>query len=485
MVRLGVFVARRREAARGRDERAMSARARVVIKRRRMTTSTVEDDAALARAIAALELERASASAALDDGFLRPTAREAATADDEALARRFQAEEDAKASAGPSAAAATAATSDGSRCRGCGLAIGMFEGLASVRLENGSRYHGRCFKCAECAGSMLEGSQSREFVIHGSGADARMMHKTCYMEKHKPRCSVCDVGMEADANGVIRFHIEPFWGAKSCPAHATDGTPSCDGCRRLQPRRGEEYVRLPDDRMLCAKCVSTVVVDQHDAEPLFQDIVQFFGTFGLSALGPNSTLPPLYMCTQDVMDHVDVEEAWHRGRTSQVRGMCVSHTETVDVVYREPTWTKQTRGGSMFSNLLGGGFQMVERRLPQLVTQKVSAILVLSCLPRLLCGQILAHECMHMYLKLNGFPTLEPIIEEGICQLFSLLWIEAQIAKPEISGEDVVFAAYIADVIKSDESPIYGDGARLAIAAYTDHGLVHVLDSVKRTRNLP
>ena len=90
-----------------------------------------------------------------------------------------------------------------------------------------------------------------------------------------------------------------------------------------------------------------------------------------------------------------------------------------------------------------------------------------------------------MYLRLNDFPALEPIIEEGLCQLFSLLWVEAQMSKPDVSNEDVVFAAYIAESIKTDPSTIYGDGARLAIASYADHGLARVLESVKRTRDLP
>jgi hypothetical protein len=103
----------------------------------------------------------------------------------------------------------------------------------------------------------------------------------------------------------------------------------------------------------------------------------------------------------------------------------------------------------------------------------------------MLSGQILAHECMHMFLRLNGFPTLEPIIEEGLCQLFALLWVERQTNAPNVSDGDAAFGAYLAQSIREDPTEIYGDGARLAIAAFTAHGLPTLLDIVKSTRNFP
>ena len=57
---------------------------------------------------------------------------------------------------------------------------------------------------------------------------------------------------------------------------------------------------------------------------------------------------------------------------------------------------------------------------------RVTAILVLFGLPRLLTGSILAHECMHAYLKFANKTDLTPIVEEGLCQLMAYLWIEHQ-----------------------------------------------------------
>ena len=57
---------------------------------------------------------------------------------------------------------------------------------------------------------------------------------------------------------------------------------------------------------------------------------------------------------------------------------------------------------------------------------QVTAILVLYGLPWLLTGTILAHECMHAWLRLRGITRLPLQTEEGLCQLMGLLWLESQ-----------------------------------------------------------
>ena len=71
---------------------------------------------------------------------------------------------------------------------------------------------------------------------------------------------------------------------------------------------------------------------------------------------------------------------------------------------------------------------------------EITAILVLCGLPWLLAGSILAHEVMHAWLRLAGFPALPPPTEEGLCQLMALLWLEQQPAEPEVccAGRPVV-----------------------------------------------
>ncbi len=62
------------------------------------------------------------------------------------------------------------------------------------------------------------------------------------------------------------------------------------------------------------------------------------------------------------------------------------------------------------------------------------AVQVVYGLPRLLTGSILAHEVMHAWLRLSGCTRLPEQVEEGLCQLMALLWLEAQADKVRGGG---------------------------------------------------
>lgn len=63
---------------------------------------------------------------------------------------------------------------------------------------------------------------------------------------------------------------------------------------------------------------------------------------------------------------------------------------------------------------------------------QVTAILVLAGLPRIMAGAILAHECMHAFLRLSGATQLPRQIEEGLCQLMAVLWLGSLAPAPEV-----------------------------------------------------
>ena len=65
-------------------------------------------------------------------------------------------------------------------------------------------------------------------------------------------------------------------------------------------------------------------------------------------------------------------------------------------------------------------------RTPVLAHKQVTAVLVLYGLPWLLTGSILAHELMHAWLRLSNVRQLSLDVEEGLCQLMALLWLERQ-----------------------------------------------------------
>ena len=70
---------------------------------------------------------------------------------------------------------------------------------------------------------------------------------------------------------TIPYHMDPFWRTKWCPGHSSDGTLKCCACSRLQPR-GEEWVTELDGRTVCLDCLSTIVRDTADAQPLYDQV---------------------------------------------------------------------------------------------------------------------------------------------------------------------------------------------------------------------
>jgi hypothetical protein len=133
-------------------------------------------------------------------------------------------------------------------------------------------------------------------------------------------------------------------------------------------------------------------------------------------------------------------------------------------------------------------------------------------------GTILAHECTHAYLRLSGYPPDLPAdVEEGLCQLLALLWLEQEGARlVELAAKrstqslkslssassssssssassssvaapgDPVFerrlAAFFGHQIREDSSPIYGDGFRAALSVFQQQqgNLKVLLDNIRQ-----
>lgn len=68
---------------------------------------------------------------------------------------------------------------------------------------------------------------------------------------------------------------------------------------------------------------------------------------------------------------------------------------------------------------------------PRLLGVEVTAINVVTPLTWLDFGVVLAHECGHAFLRLSQVPTMDhdPSLEEGICELLALLWLEDQVRR--------------------------------------------------------
>lgn len=70
---------------------------------------------------------------------------------------------------------------------------------------------------------------------------------------------------------TIPYRYDLFWKGKWCPAHSSDGTLKCCSCSRLKPR-GQEWVTELDGRTVCLDCLSSMVRDTRDAQPLYDQV---------------------------------------------------------------------------------------------------------------------------------------------------------------------------------------------------------------------
>jgi len=345
---------------------------------------------------------------------------------DEEVARRLQRELDAEAAgvglsppsigSRPPSAIPPADTpfraSPQSTCAGCnrplaaGLGALLQPGGGRYLQAMGKRWHPACFCCAGCTRPISDAA----FAVR----DGAAYHSACHRKRFHPWCSVCQSYIPAQPDKHIRFSENPFWKTKYCPEHLSDGTPRCYSCNRMQAR-GEEYVALQDGRHSCLTCVDSIVVDTADCQPLYQDVLYFFESLSM----PLPVRPPLMLVESSALNDAEDKEgiAHRQGPVFHTRGLCLS-----EIHHRVTTVRRAAPGGLRWLVV------PEEVHIPS-TTARVTAILVLFGMPRLLTGSIIAHELMHAWLKLSGLPAdmqLLPMVEEGLCQLMAHLWLGAQ-----------------------------------------------------------
>lgn len=345
--------------------------------------------------------------------------------------------------------------------------LGWLPGGRSFIQAMGLAWHPACFKCAECQQPISDPSFAAR--------DGVAFHTPCHKERFHPYCAVCRAYMTPQADGRVSYSENPFWGVKYCQQHLHDATPRCYSCNRFQSQ-GEEYVGLQDGRFSCLTCVDSIVVDTADCQPLYEDVLMFYQSLGM----PLPQKPPLMLVESGALNAAEDREGMgHRqGPIFHTRGLCLSE------VHHRVSTVKRAAAGAFRWLVVPE-----EVRIPS-TTARVTAILVLFGMPRVLTGSVIAHELMHAWLKLAGLPAgmhLSPVVEEGVCQLMAFLWLQAQ--QPQMlamKGHGTAeLASYCSHQIQTDPSPVYGDGFRMALRAYQAFGLVALLSHVRLAGCLP
>lgn len=330
-------------------------------------------------------------------------------------------------------------------CAGCDRPFNFLGGTTVNAL--GRRWHRECFRCAGCNQPLDEPS----FCVEAG----RPYHQRCWRRACLPVCRVCDEHIPVGPDNRAAYKKSLYWGDAYCPRHDEDGTRTCTGCRRLERRR-DPHSPLADGRSLCPDCVLSVVVDTKDAEPLFREVREFFETLNLRL--PDGI--PLHL-----VDDAVLNDAQGRGGGGHSHG----HGQVLGVTLSEERRTVEYGWGRQ-PRVLG-------------TAGHVSAILVLSGLPRLLCGSVLAHECFHAFVRgVQNVHQLSLDVEEGLAQLMAYLWLERQ--RPS-SAWEVELRAFHLNMIHEHSSLTYGDGFRAAYETYHKWGLPRVIEHVRLTGELP
>ncbi|KAL0535973.1 hypothetical protein IC582_024903 [Cucumis melo] len=375
-------------------------------------------------------------------------------------------------------------------CAGCQTEIGHGRFLSCM----GAFWHPECFRCNACNEPITD----YEFSM----SDNRPYHKSCYKEQHHPRCDVCRNFIPTNSSGLIEYRKHPFWSQQYCPSHEKDGTPRCCSCERMEPR-DTSYLLLDDGRKLCLECLDSAIMDTHECQPLYLEIQEFYEGLNMKV---EQQVPMLLVERQALNEAMEGEKSGHH-HLPETRGLCLSEEQTVATISKRPRIGAGYRIIDMFTE----PYRLVRRC-------EVTAILVLYGLPRLLTGSILAHEMMHAWLRLKGYPNLKPEVEEGICQVLAHMWLDSEMYS--ITGSGVASTSsssasssssspssssssstsskkgrrsdfekklgeFFKHQIESDTSSAYGDGFREGNDAVSKYGLKRTLDHIRLTGTFP
>lgn len=69
------------------------------------------------------------------------------------------------------------------------------------------------------------------------------------------------------------------------------------------------------------------------------------------------------------------------------------------------------------------------------VNDVATGITVCPGMPRVHFGSTVAHESMHVWIRQHAFPSLSPVVEEGLCELTADEWLRRQSDPgPDLSG---------------------------------------------------
>ena len=390
----------------------------------------------------------------------------------------------------------TTTTTDNS-CATCGRNF-SFGNIVRV---NGRKYHPDCFRCSSC-----EIPIKGQCFFHGDD----QVYCTDCREVFALRCYLCNDTL----NGQIHRH--PFFdnialgGHTSidrgyCPSHE-DTQRSCYSCQRKEPLPSSSrsaFNPLGDGRIICHDCAGTIILDSESARDIYLESINFLQDFiGLTCPKEMRQIPVLCVDASSMGENRKGAANDHHARTTTVpRGLTLK------------TESRVRHFGHRVSNGLGLPFILPQSNFEHVsVHRSVTAVLVISGLPRDMCATVLTHEAFHVWCALTkDMPSHLPLkVEEGLSEYVAgrfVTWMMQRegddICSPSNShanananskqsdtddydsGWNRLLRRFIAHSLETNSDPIYGDGFREAARCCDTLGLEIVLDHVKNNSAFP
>ena len=364
----------------------------------------------------------------------------------------------------------------GEYCPNCGKICDFGRFITAL----GSKYHEQCFVCVAC-------NQPINGTFAPRGEPPLPYHTECAMKLFTPICCVC-------SNNVTEQYLKhPFFEEEVyCCTHVAQ--PFCFACNKKEPlaKERERFTNLNDGRKLCPDCVSTVIMDSQEVQAIYARIVDYMQSWHELTIPPGMREVPILA--------VDVQSLNEELHSTAGKGICCTEGTVRGLTMSRRGEVRQMSGGAVKFDRRTGSLTMEPTMVKVEEVRDVTAVLVLYGLPEELATSIIAHEAMHVWMKLTkGMPfQMQSKVEEGLCQVMAYMYLEhvgEQRATGKADGmadkefqewkDTELLRSYLCHQIQNDLSPVYGDGFREAIRCVNALGLHEVLAFVKNNGKLP
>lgn len=355
----------------------------------------------------------------------------------------------------------------------------------------------------------------------------RAVCQNCYASNHAERCCSCSTPLvgckfvRVDAGGGAGEKGQ----AMCLPCEQRPGS-LCDDCGRcVTPKLARTTNRTARRESggvamigQCHECLSTAVVDDTEAQTLLRRVHDVLGGIGAREApkcildttvtlvdadrlalaankrhrGPSADGPRGVTRTQCELQGqapsdkwIEIVDGWRLDREvkeNEAYGQTVGE-QTAGVL--PPKHSPGTVKRIANAALQHPGVTVQEMRY-------IKDVLLLRGMSRNALGATLAHEYGHCYLFSRRFPALSLKTEEGICELFSWLWLGGGLTvsastqiTPNKSNEQE--NARRRHRMETRKDPVYGDGFREAKSALEKCGgnLWRLLEAVRVSGELP